>query len=53
MNADIHTAFRPLLDLFLDVFPEDLPQELLPLRDIQHHIDLVPNAVLPNRPHYV
>ncbi|XP_010666783.1 uncharacterized protein LOC104883905 [Beta vulgaris subsp. vulgaris] len=41
-----------LMEEFRDVFPEELPQEMPPLRGIEHAIDLVPGAPLPNKPAY-
>jgi hypothetical protein len=43
---------KKLIDEFGDVFLEELPDELPPLRDIQHQIDLVPGSSLSNQPHY-
>ncbi|XP_033139368.1 uncharacterized protein LOC117130975, partial [Brassica rapa] len=37
---------------YQDVFPEDNPIGLPPIRGIEHQIDFVPGATLPNRPAY-
>ncbi|XP_071933924.1 uncharacterized protein [Coffea arabica] len=37
---------------YQDVFPEDVPSGLPPLRGIEHQIDLIPEATLLNRPPY-
>ncbi|KAK0587640.1 hypothetical protein LWI29_026225 [Acer saccharum] len=40
---------KSILDKFHDVVPEEIPPGLPPMRDIQHYIDFVPGAALPNK----
>nr|GEX12367.1 putative reverse transcriptase domain, zinc finger, CCHC-type, aspartic peptidase domain protein [Tanacetum cinerariifolium] len=42
----------PLLNEFKDVFPEEIPAGLLVIREIQHCIDFLPEASIPNKPAY-
>ncbi|XP_052736727.1 uncharacterized protein LOC128197915, partial [Vigna angularis] len=37
---------------FDDLFPQEIPKGLPPIRGIEHQIDFIPGAVLPNRPAY-
>ena len=46
------TNVRKILDDFSDLWLAELPNQLSPLRDVQHAIDLIPGASLPNLPAY-
>jgi len=51
-ETPLHPLAKQLLKAYFHVFPEDLPFGLPPKRTIQHHIDLIPDAILPNKPAY-
>ncbi|KAL8124877.1 hypothetical protein AgCh_012512 [Apium graveolens] len=51
-SAKYPSKVQPILDEFASLVPDELPESLLPMRDIQHHMDLQPGVSLPNLPHY-
>jgi hypothetical protein len=57
LNLDETNQSLPSLDVsllqeFEDVFPEEMPNELPPIRGIEHQIDFVPRDAIPNQPAY-
>lgn len=43
---------QPILEEFRDILPGEVPEGLSPMWNVQHPINLVPSASLPNLSHY-
>ena len=52
LDTYLPSSIVSLLQEFEDVFPEEIPNGLPPIRGIEHQIDFVPSATIPNRPAY-
>ncbi|XP_071912267.1 uncharacterized protein [Coffea arabica] len=52
LKVNKKSFYASVCEEFKDVFPEELPKGLPPIRGIEHQIDFVPGAILPNRPAY-
>ena len=52
IDSSLPSSVVSLLQEFGDVFPEEVPHGLPPIRGIEHQIDFVPGATIPNRPAY-
>lgn len=52
LNSSLPCEIVSLLQEFVDVFPKEIPDGLPLLRGIDHQIDFIPGASLPNRPAY-
>jgi len=50
--TSLPSVVADLLQDFEDVFPQETPAGLPPIRGIEHQIDLIRGAALPNRPPY-
>jgi hypothetical protein len=52
LDESLPSVVVSLLQEYEDVFPNDVPSGLLPIRGIEYQIDFVLGASIPNRPAY-
>ena len=52
LDKSLPSVVVSLLQEYKDVFPNDVPNRLPPIRGIEHQIDFVSGATIPNRPSY-
>ena len=52
MQHSLPPVITNILQEYSDVFPSEIPEGLPPIRGIEHQIDLIPGASLPNRAPY-
>ena len=55
LSSDSQSAVpppHPLISEFSDVFPDDLPRQPPPHRDVDHQIELIPGSSPPSQPTY-
>ena len=52
MPPSLPHAVANILQEYVDVFRQEMPPGLPPIRGIEHQIDLIPGASLPNRAPY-
>jgi hypothetical protein len=52
LDSCVPSVVKVLLQEFEDVFLEEISSGLPPIRGIEHQIDFVPGASIPNRPAY-
>ena len=52
LKPDLPSKITSLLQDFEEMFPDENPEGLPPIRGIEHQIDFVPGASLPNMPAY-
>ena len=50
LDTSLPSSIASLLQEYDDVFPEDIPDGLPPIRGTEHQIDFMPGATIPNQP---
>ncbi|OMO51714.1 reverse transcriptase [Corchorus capsularis] len=52
LEKELPSNIVSLLSDYVDVFPKEIPNGLPPIRGIEHQIDFIPGAQIPNKPAY-